>query len=120
MRFQTHIASDNIEGDMGGRFAERTYRVGETMAWFDANDADYSLWKTWGEMVQGPVYEYCFGMCLSCSADLYARIEFADIRVVGVTEIGLEGDWPRDPDQPSDPYPMFFLVDVEVPVDGET
>lgn len=90
MKAQTHIASD-YEGDETGRFMERTYQLGEKMAWYDVYSEEYIDWMTWGKPINNqPVTEYCHTSCMSCQRDLYSLIEFQDITPVKIIEIGLK------------------------------
>jgi hypothetical protein len=107
LAFYTYLASDYNEGDEHGSWMNRHYRLGERMGWFDPSHPEFYCWMSWGEPIEGPVYEYCYAKCALCSAELYGRIEFEDVTPVRLTEFGPMCDWPRDPASPV-PYPNVF------------
>lgn len=95
IRAQTHIASD-YAGDAAGRFHDRTYRVGEHMAWFLPPDKRSSRWSDRADPIHLPrVREACYASCQSCEADLCAVIEFQNLVPTIVVTITREEAWPN-------------------------
>ena len=96
LRAQTHVASD-YSGDASGRFHDRQYRLGESMAWWPTSDPRYVGWRANAAPVQGigSASEACYTDCLSCGAKLYAVIEFESLTPKRVADIGVEQEWPK-------------------------
>jgi hypothetical protein len=112
VQFQTHMASDSVEEDEFGRLNGRVYRIGEKMAFLTEEGEGYEFWMTYGKPAEGLLpYEFCPGTCPGCGAELYARLEFEELRAVRITEIDLATNWPSDPDMPQDARPEVFLAD---------
>jgi hypothetical protein len=82
---------------MSGRFHDRIYRLGETMAWWPRTDARYSTWVSDRAHTATDEHaaEACYTECSQCKAKLYAVIEFDSLRPMRVRAIGLEEDWPE-------------------------
>jgi hypothetical protein len=94
LRAQTHIAS-SYDGDSTGRFHERTYRLGETMAWFERSDVRRASWTDAAD----PAYlmvvrEACYGACSSCGVELCIVLEFENAAPTSVVTITRVTDWP--------------------------
>jgi hypothetical protein len=95
IRCQTHVASD-YDGDATGRFHERSYRLGERMAWWPPGHPSYEHWREASEpgRPEGETVEAACATCGSCAAELYAVLRFRDLRPVEVLKLGPERDWP--------------------------
>ena len=96
LRAQTHIAS-SFDGDRTGRFHDRTYRLGEAMAWFPDSDSRNSAWADASDPGHRPaVHEACYGECSSCRGDLCVVLEFASLAPTRVVSLTREAEWPAD------------------------
>lgn len=103
IRSQTHMCSD-FDGDDTGRFHDRTYKLGEQMAWWPESDERFSYWKEdnrsldfngeEGTYTYDDSFECCYSECLKCGSDLYVIIKFVKCAPVNVSELGLESKWP--------------------------
>ena len=95
LRAQTHVAS-SFSGDERGRFSNRSYRLGEAMAWWLPNDSRYPDWfKSCDPAHMSPVQEACYSECVGCRAELCVVVEFdgpTPIRAVAVTPAS---QWPE-------------------------
>lgn len=79
LRAQTHIASD-YAGDSAGRFHDRTYRIGEQLAWFPPPDKRSTQWSDGADPNHLPlVREACYATCPRCRADVCVVIEFENL-----------------------------------------
>ena len=82
-RFQTHIASDYYDCDHNGPFMNRSYCLGEKMAWLPPDDVDFDCWATWGELkANNVVSEECLGVCSKCKSRVQAEIKFKSLTPV--------------------------------------
>jgi hypothetical protein len=99
IKAQCHIAS-SYDGDDSGRFHNRIYVVGQTMAWWPRTDRRWPSWteenRAPSEGQEGVVRECCYANCETCGAELYAVIEFRDLTVVRIVDVGIESLWPAD------------------------
>ena len=99
IKAQCHIAS-SYDGDDSGRFHDRTYVVGQAMAWWPRADRRWSSWtdtnNTLPEGPEGVVRECCYARCETCGVELYAVIEFRDLMVGRIVDVGVESLWPPD------------------------
>ena len=94
VRAQTHIAA-SYHGDATGRFHNRTYRIGETMAWFHPSDDRRAAWSEAADPGHLPsVHEACYSECLTCHADLCIVFEFENVGAARVVTAAREADWP--------------------------
>lgn len=95
LSMQTHVAS-SYSGDERGRFFDLTYRIGEAMRWWPADDPRHAAWREGGDPGHtSPVREACYATCTGCRAELCVVLEFdgpTPSRVVAVT---LESQWPE-------------------------
>lgn len=89
IRAQTHVASD-YGGDATGRFHDRTYRLGETMAWWPREDQRFDRWRE----VYEDAIEACYSNCSACNAELCAVIRFQDRSPIEVRALTTEENWP--------------------------
>jgi hypothetical protein len=94
IRARSHIAAA-FAGDEAGRFCDRTYGIGDLMAWFPPGDVRHSAWAAGGRALAGSVQEACRATCGRCGAVLCAVIRYRALRVVEVSQLSLEEDWPR-------------------------
>lgn len=94
IRAQTRTAAA-YEGVQDSRFCDRTYALGERMAWFPPEDPRHSAWSAAGRALGSTVQEACYAQCARCGAALCAVLRFRDLRPTEVAELVLEEDWPR-------------------------
>jgi hypothetical protein len=96
VRCQTHIAS-SYDGDETDRFCDRVYRIGDRMAWWPPGHQAFDLWREDSEPGQPPnrAVEACYSECGKCGAELFAVIQFEDLKPIAVVEVGLESQWPE-------------------------
>ena len=93
LRTQTHIASD-YDGDADGRFHDRTYRVGDRMAWFEPPDPRSSRWSECADPGRLPnVHEACYAHCVACRAEICVVLAFDRTRAVSVVAVATEAAW---------------------------
>ena len=97
VRCQTHVASD-YDGDETGRFHDRTYSLGQKMAWWARTSARFRQWRVDGK-VDGPNEaewdeEACHATCTGCGAELYVVIRFHENLPEKVIAIGPATAWP--------------------------
>ena len=98
IKAQCHVAS-SFDGDDGGRFHDREYRVGERMRWWDRADPRFEAWKDDAKSdTANPdrMVECCYASCSMCNAPLFALVEFEDVTPIAVGDVGLEEDWPAE------------------------
>jgi hypothetical protein len=105
LRGQTHIAS-SYAGDKSGRFFDRTYELGEQMAWWATDDPRYPEWKPhngWTRITgPGQVAEWCHLRCPHCEVDsseqfeYFAIVEFQPLKPLRVTWWGPAEESPQD------------------------
>lgn len=100
IRCQTHAAA-SFEGDHRGRFNDRTYRLGERMAWWDRADSRFDEWRVNGRkdgVYPSPLVdeEACYSDCTACKRELYVVLRFADVTPEAVVAIGESASWPSD------------------------
>lgn len=82
---QVHLVS-SFDGDESGRFCHRTYRVGESMVWFEPTDRRFDTWKDeQDDFVTGNAHEVCYAECLSCGAEFNVVIALRNFAVESVT-----------------------------------
>jgi hypothetical protein len=97
VRCQTHVASD-YAGDSSGRFHDREYVLGESMAWWPRADERFGSWKGGRWIHTDPSssmdQEACYATCSLCGTDLYVIIRFEEHTPVDVIAIGREEEWP--------------------------
>ncbi len=91
IRCQIHAASD-YAGDATGRFFDRTYRIGERMAW----RPDDVSWSEDPGLVpcESGFEEPCYSDCLRCGAALCVVLRYRDLVPVAVVHVSRESDWP--------------------------
>lgn len=95
IRAQTHIAA-SYAGDSSGRFHNRTYGVGDEVAWWPRGDRRFDSWTESADPGHLPaIHEACYADCRECHAELCAVLEFRDLRVARVALLALEADWPE-------------------------
>jgi hypothetical protein len=98
IKCQTHFCSE-YDGDDSGRFHDRTYKLGDRMAWWPISDKRFSGWR---ESNLGDNYgcdassECCCSECMSCGAELFVVIDFVECSPSKVLNMGLEIDWPEE------------------------
>ena len=91
---QTHVAS-SFSGDERGRFAGRTYRLGEPMAWWNANDPRHASWQESCDPAHRPrLGEACYTECTRCHAELFAIVEFEDLKAARFVRVSHASEWP--------------------------
>lgn len=84
VRSQVHVAADYY-GDTSGRFSEREYRLGETMAWFH-DDKRHDDWCGFGDRNHnGVLYEATSAVCANCKTRLEVDVEFGYLVAIRVT-----------------------------------
>ncbi len=97
IRCQTHVAS-SYDGDDTGRFFDRTYTLGQQMAWWPRDHKAYDSWRDNGRKdapTDGEVdWECCYSTCAKCASKLYVVIRFSGPTPVAVESVGFESDWP--------------------------
>ena len=89
IRAQTHTCAD-FDGDETGRFHDRTYKIGEKMAWWEVSDSRHANWTDSGgnlNLHSGELCECCYSNCLNCGADLFAPDS--------IVKVGFEINWPE-------------------------
>jgi hypothetical protein len=90
--------ASSYSGDDKGRYHDRSYKVGDKLAWFDLQDSRYKDPNHSGVVDQddpGRILECTYADCDSCRAKLFAIVAISEFRVVEVIRIGLEKDEPR-------------------------
>lgn len=96
-RCQTHVAS-NYDGDETGRFHDRTYLLGEAMAWWPRDSAKFHEWRVDGRLNDPcePDWdeEACHATCGGCGVALFAVIRFHENVPERVVAIGPVESWP--------------------------
>ena len=91
---QCHVAA-SFEGNAQGRFSGKTYQLGESMAWWPAEDPRHKTWREGSDPAHQPlVGEACYAECLGCHAELCAIVELKDLKVVRVASVSLASEWP--------------------------
>src|SRR5882672_2539214 len=83
---QFHCAS-SFDGDDTGLFCHRSYRVGEDIAWWPRQHAEYDSWideATVALLYDDAVRQCCHTTCVTCLSDLYAVLEFIPVKVRAV------------------------------------
>lgn len=98
IKCQTHFCSD-YGGDDTGRFHDRTYKLGDTMAWWSILHPRYSAWRESNSLNKheyGDSSECCYGECLSCCTELFVVISFDECSPSNILNIGLESEWPNE------------------------
>ena len=94
VRAQTHVAS-SFDGDSSGRFCDRTYKLGDEMAWWPPADGRCEEWHFDADPHARPaVREACYATCTHCRAELCMVLEFQALRPTQVISITHEEDWP--------------------------
>jgi len=97
IRCQTHFCSD-YDGDETGRFHDRTYKLGDAMAWWNSSDSRYSQWLDSNLSVTHDYDvndECCYSECLSCGAELFVIIGFSECTPIKTLDMGVLSDWPQ-------------------------
>lgn len=95
IRCQTHVAS-SFDG-VDARFCDRTYRINDTMSWFDAQHPEYKNWKQGNSKTpthEGEETECCYAECPSCRKECYAIIHFSQRTITGFELPGKIENWP--------------------------
>ena len=90
--FQMH-AWASYDGDASGRFALRTYRPGDQLAWWPPSDPRHSRWADGADaalLASGDVGEECYGACACCKAELVGIVVFRDRRPVQITAVTVD------------------------------
>lgn len=98
IKCQTHFCSD-YDGDETGRFHDRTYKLGDTMAWWPKGFPKYSEWiesNSNAEYGYDVSAECCYSECLNCDAELFVVIRFDEFAPLEVLKLGLEANWPEE------------------------
>ena len=93
MYFQVHTA--NSANGIGGRFALRKYRLGDTLAWWPKSDKRFCEWFDWSATEVGDycdrssntVVEGVYGNCYTCNSDLRARLTIIELKLTALDEI---------------------------------
>jgi len=97
LRFQMH-AWASYDGDATGRFALRTYRLGDQLAWWSASDARYGRWADEADAALhsegGTAAERCYGACACCGAELAATVVFQESRPVEIADLTVDRGQP--------------------------
>ena len=93
VRSQLHAWS-SYSGNASGRFHDRIYSIGDTLAWFEIDDTNYSY--EWHEQQAdvGNAIEACYASCLSCGAPLCSVVTVCNFVVCSVSAIEHENNWP--------------------------
>jgi hypothetical protein len=97
IKAQAHVGA-SFENDGSGRFCHATYRIGEQLRWWRPDRQGYQLWKTAGHELHGEpgiVRECSYAACAANDDKLYAIIEFSELHIHRLVEIGAEADWPE-------------------------
>jgi hypothetical protein len=92
IKCQTHFYSD-YNSDESGRFHERNYKIGETMAWWSSSNPKHSEWRDSNYGQEDKYYEdseCCFSECLNCGGKLFVILYFKACSLSEVLGIGLE------------------------------
>lgn len=95
---QTHVAS-SFDGDETGRFCQRSYKLGEPMAWWKNENKMFNSWRNGNylkgnELPKNIDFESCYSTCVSCKGKLYVIVMFIDLIPRVVIDIGIEEHWP--------------------------
>jgi len=94
LRAQVHVAA-SFDGNEQGRFSGKTYRLGEPMAWWLAEDPRHMTWSEGSDPTHKPhIGEACYAECLGCHAELCAIVEFQDLKAARVALVSLASEWP--------------------------
>jgi hypothetical protein len=99
LRFQMHACA-SYDGDATGRFALRTYRPGDGLAWWLPSDPRHGSWADGADatpLPDGAVAESCYGECACCEAELLASVIFQDQRPVRITDLAVDPGSGRAP-----------------------
>lgn len=95
---QTHVASD-YAGDASGRFHDRQYELGQTMAWWPRETERFDAWRAGRWRAQPAAsdvdQEACYASCTNCDASLYVVLRFRENVPEQVVAVGEEADWPE-------------------------
>lgn len=97
IKCQTHFCSD-YDGDETGRFHDRSYKLGEKMAWWPGADVRYSEWmESNADNKHGCDLntECCYSECGSCKAELFVVIKFKECVPTEILETDLVSNWPK-------------------------
>ncbi len=98
LKSQTHVASDF--GGKNARFCHKEYEIGDKMDWWPNQHPDYKDWKE-GNLIKAEnttdngTVECCYTECLNCNAELYAIVQFEELIISHVKEVGLESKYPN-------------------------
>lgn len=96
IRAQSHVAA-SFENDSQGRFCLQEYKVGDRMRWWRKGENKYEEWKASAQNVAADhqsVQECCYASCVAKGDRLFVILEFSDLIVKKVIEIGKEENWP--------------------------
>jgi hypothetical protein len=96
IRAQSHIAA-SFEADDQGRFCQQVYQVGDTMRWWSKDDKRHARWETGGVTIHGDkssVRECCYANCVAHGDEIYAVLEFSNLTIRKVIELGPLDRWP--------------------------
>jgi hypothetical protein len=100
IKCQMHVAS-SFDGDDTGRFCLQTYRIGDTMRWWNASDFRYDTWKEESNIIApqkkdvDTTTECCYAECTSCNEESFAIIEYQSCTPMAVQAIGSLDKWPE-------------------------
>ena len=89
MTFQIYVAS-SFAGDDAGSFWERTYTIGDTLAWFPRGDKRFPQWSRGLDMRDRSVVDFCYGECPSCGVYLRVDVDVDDLRISGYRNLRVD------------------------------
>ena len=99
LRCQVHIASSH-DGDDSGRFHDRTYELGQKMAWWPLTDNRFGQWRVDGRKGEqrDPDLdeEACYTTCSHCQTELCVVIRFHQATPVDVVLVAKAENWPAE------------------------
>ena len=97
LRCQTHVAS-SYAGDGTGRFFDREYRLGDTMAWWAEQDARHANWSQHSRGIGDNwscIDEACDASCSACGSALCVVLRFRELVIESVVSISRAEEWPE-------------------------
>jgi len=81
IRAQIHLAS-SYDGDATGRFYDRSYAPGDTMAWWPKEDSRFSSWSEGFERSnEFEASETCLANCTGCGVELVSTIRISEFQI---------------------------------------
>lgn len=89
LTFQLYVAS-SYAGDNTGRFHDRTYQLGDTLAWWSRDDKRFADWTGGLSSHSGCVTDVCYGKCPSCNSDLLCDLDVCELKLLGFRNLRVD------------------------------